>query len=145
MRRRCSTVIVALAVLLGLSVVSACGGDGSPGGKSGSDAKSPSDVAMLYVDGFRGDVAGVKAYNPNSSLTEDYLQSLGKQSAGGFAQGLGVAFTQEQLAAIGTAYTGALTRVEAKVADEKVETLVRTMTKHFGIRCTDPVLVSRRA
>ncbi len=128
-------MIAVLAALLGLVVVSGCGGDTSTPGKSGDGSKPPSEVAMLYVNGFRGDVAGVKVYNPNSSLTEDYLQTLGKQAAEGFAQGLGVTFTQEQLAAIGKAYTDALTRIEAKVGDEQVDGDRATVT--FEIRGLD--------
>jgi hypothetical protein len=83
---------------------------------------------MLYLDGFRGDVAAVRDYSPGSSMTEEYLQSMGEDAAEGFAQGLGVTFSQEQLAEIGGAYTDALSRVEAEVVDEQVEDDRATVT-----------------
>lgn len=121
MTRKLQAVFVALAIVLGFGVLNGCGEDALAPKESGKAAKSPSEVAMLYVGGFRGDVAAVRAYNPDSSLTEEYLQSLGEQAAEGLAQGFGVTFTPELLAEVGDAYTDALTRVEAEAVDELVD------------------------
>jgi hypothetical protein len=121
MTRKLQVVVTVVALLVGFGALGGCGEDALAPKKSGDGAKSPSEVAMLYLDGFRGDVAAVRAYNPGSSMTEEYLQSLGEDAAGGFATGLGVTFTDAQLAEIGEAYTDALGRVEAAVVDEQVD------------------------
>lgn len=121
MARKLQVVVAVLALLVGFGALTGCGEDALAPKKSGGSSMSPSEVAMLYIDGFRGDVAAVRDYSPGTSMTEEYLQSLGEDAARGFETGLGVTFTDAQLAEIGNAYTDALGRVEAEGVDEQVD------------------------
>jgi hypothetical protein len=126
--RKFQAVFSVLAIVLGFGALSGCGEDALAPKESSDTSKSPSQVAMLYVGGLGGDVAAVQAYNPDSSLTEASVQSMGAQAAEGLAKGLGVTFTPAQLAAAGEAYTNALGRVEAEAVDEKTDGDQATVT-----------------
>lgn len=108
--RRPLAVLTALALAVTLA---ACGGDGG----SESSETSPGDVALMYVDAFRGDPEALKEYNPKSTFDDTYFESFGT----GAAESFKVTWTQEQADRITAAYAEALTQIEAEVVEEDVD------------------------
>lgn len=108
--------VTALTVFALLTGVTAC---------SGPDEASAGDVAMFYLDAFRGDPSVLREYNPDSSFSDEYFESL----APAFAQLWGVTFSDEQNGRIADAYRSALRLVEAALIDEAQdgETAVATL------------------
>lgn len=101
--RRAVAVLVA-AALLG---VGGCGGDPA----SSPEQPSAGDVALLYVDAFRGSPEGLLEYNPDSSWDDSYFETVGSAAA----ESWDVTFTDDQEWLIATSFRQALAQVEASV------------------------------
>lgn len=122
MKRLAAIMVVAAAMV---TTLVACSGSPSTPANPKTDVSvsptaqavlSPGDVALLYVDAFRGNPAALRAYNPNSSFSEEYFDTLG-ESAG---RSWGVTFSDEQRDQIALAYKKALATLEANVVKEEV-------------------------
>lgn len=97
-------------VVLALTV-SACGGNATS-----SEETSPGDVAMLYVDAFRGG-EGLTDYNPDSSWDGTYFETLGASAE----QVVGVPLNADQTKRVAAAYREALGQIEAEVVKEQAD------------------------
>lgn len=75
---------------------------------------SASQVALLYLDAFRGNVAGLKAYNPNSSASEAVFAGINKSTL----TSLGITPTDQQSQQVAEAMRRGLAKVEATVVKE---------------------------
>lgn len=118
------------AVLAGPLFLASCGGGGTSTGEVSGDV-SASDVAMMYVDAFRGESDALRDYNANSSWDDSYFETAGT----GLSQAQGIEFTEEQAAAVADAYRTALSAVEAEAVEEKVDG--DTATVGLSIRGVD--------
>ena len=102
MKKRWLMVLMAVALLL---TASGCFG--------GMNESSPKEVALLYVDALRGDVAGLAAYDKDAVPEEGYwAESL---------EGQDISFTPEQVDAYVRASQGALSRAKVTAAGETVD------------------------
>lgn len=110
----CATVT---AVVLALTV-SACGGN-----ETEPEESSPGDVAMLYVDAFRGG-EGLTDYNPDSSWDGSYFETLGASAQ----EVVGEPLDAEQTERVAAAYREALGQIEAEVLEEQVDGDEATVT-----------------
>ncbi len=114
---RLSTLLIALLLA---AAVTGCGT-----AEQASEGPSPSDVAVLYLDAMRGDVSGLKEYNPDTELTEEGVFGSANQS---MLETWGVSPTAEQEAQLTEAMLAGLSKVEFTVADEKVDGESATVT-----------------
>jgi hypothetical protein len=139
----------ALGLLLALS---GCGGtpaptvvvSASPSTTASSSAASSStattdqeltasQVALLYMDAFRGDVTGIKAYNPNTSATGNSFDGINQATL----KSLGVTLNDEQNQQVSDGTKKGLATVETKVVKETVNGSTATVT--LAIRGIDLV------
>lgn len=121
MKKLSMTLWASLTALLLALALGACGGSGDTG--ADPEEKSPGDVAMLYVDAFRGE-DGLIAYNPNSSWDGSYFESLGASAE----EVVGEPLTAAQNEQVAAAYKKALGQVEAELVDEQVDGDTATVT-----------------
>ncbi|MBE7325473.1 hypothetical protein IEQ44_12505 [Nocardioides sp. Y6] len=125
MKKLWTSLCAALTALLLALALGGCsgGGDGGSAEDPEPEQKSPQEVAMLYVDAFRGG-DGLTSYNENSSWDGSYFESLGNSAP----EVVGEPLTSEQAAEVATAYERALGQVKAEVVDEKVDGDTATVT-----------------
>lgn len=124
MKKLSVTLWAAFTALVLALALSSCGGDDS-GGSGGTEPEelSPGDVAMIYVDAFRGGDE-LNDYNPNSSWDGSYFESLGASAE----EVVGEPLDAEQTAQVAAAYREALGQIEAEVVDEQVDGDTATVT-----------------
>lgn len=135
---------VAMVTVLGLMLaLTACGGTpastvaasaaplGSASSSAASSSAAPADqeltasqVALLYMDAFRGDVTGLKAYNPNTSATGHPFDGINRATL----KALGVTLNDEQNQLVADATKVGLGTVETKVVKETVNGNTATVT-----------------
>lgn len=114
---RLSTLVI---VLILAATVTGCGTAGQ-----GSGELSPSDVAPLYLEAMRGNVSGLKEYNPDTEITEEGAFGSVNQT---LLEAWGVSPTPEQEAQLTEAMLVGLSKVEFAVVDEKVDGENATVT-----------------
>lgn len=113
------TVLVALVL-----VVSGCSGGGRDDGPDPEPkALQPGEVAMLYVDAFRGGDELV-GYNARSGWDGSFFDSVG----GSAEEVVGEPLDAQQRARVAEAFRKALGQVRAKVVAEKVDGDAATVT-----------------
>lgn len=130
--------------VLGLALaLTACGGapastgvgSTAPTGVASSGAASSSaattvqeltasQVALLYMDAFRGDVTGLKAYNPNTSATGHPFDGINQATL----KALGVTLNEEQNQQVADGTKAGLATVETKVVKETANGNSATVT-----------------
>ena len=111
------TVLIALALA---ATVTGCAT-----AEQESEKASPSEVAPLYLEAMRGNVAGLKEYNPDTELTEEGVFGSANTS---FLETLGVSATAEQEAQLTEAMLAGLSKVEYTIIDEQVDGENATVT-----------------
>ncbi len=79
---------------------------------------SPSDVAPLYLEAMRGNISGLREYNPDTKLTEQGVFGSVNQT---LLEIWGVNPTAEQEAQLTEAMLAGLSKVEFTVIDEEVD------------------------
>ena len=119
MKRVARLSTLSIAVLLTF-IVAGCGT-----AEQASESPSPGDVAVLYLDAMRGDVSGLKGYNPDTEFTEEGVFGSANQ---GMLEAWGVSPTAEQEAQLTEAMLAGLAKVEFTVVDEKVDGDSATVT-----------------
>ncbi len=119
MRSLPTTLVSAGAALALALTLSACGGTDTDTG-----ATSPGDVAMLYVEAFRGGPEGLQEYNPDSSWDDSYFDSLGESATDVVGEPLDAA----QSGQVSAAYREALGQIDAEVVEEEVDGDEATVT-----------------
>ncbi len=148
-RRPAAALATVLAAMLTLT---ACGGspastvvgsaapsDTAPSSAAASSAAptaqelTASEVALLYMDAFRGDVTGIKAYNPNTSATGNSFDGINQATL----KSLGVTLDDEQNQQVAEGTKKGLAAVETKVVKETVNGSTATVT--LAIRGIDLV------
>lgn len=90
-----------------------------------------SQVALLYMDAFRGDVTGLKAYNPNTSATGHSFDGINQATL----KALGVTLNDEQNQQVAEGTMTGLATVETKVVKETANG--STATVSLAIRGID--------
>lgn len=121
---RITKLVSTLMALLLAVALSGCGGSPSPGSTGEPPAKdqagtaSPGDVALLYLEAMRGNVAGLKEVNPDTELPEDGLFSSYHQ---GMLEAWGVKTTPEQDAQLTEAMLEGLSKARFEVVDESID------------------------
>ncbi len=90
-----------------------------------SEKASPSDVAPLYLEAMRGNVSGLKEYNPDTELTEEGVFGSANST---FLETLGVSPTPGQEAQLTEAMLAGLSKVDFTVIDEKADGENATVT-----------------
>ena len=121
---RLSTLLVAVILA---ATITGCGTAGQ-----GPEKLSPSDVAPLYLEAMRGNVSGLKEYNPDTEITEEGVFGSANQT---LLEMWGVSPTAEQEAQLTEAMLAGLYKVEFAVVDEKVDGEGATVT--VAIRALD--------
>ena len=114
---RLSTLLVAVILA---ATITGCGTAGQ-----GSEKSAPSDVAPLYLEAMRGNVSGLKEYNPDTEITEEGAFGSANQT---LLEAWGVSPTSEQEAQLTEAMLVGLAKVEFAVVDEKVDGASATVT-----------------
>jgi hypothetical protein len=118
--KRVATVSTLLIAMMLAAAVAGCGTT-----EQASDGPSPSDVAVLYLDAMRGDVAGLKEHNPDTEITEEGVFGSANQS---MLEAWGVSPTAAQEAQLTEAMLAGLSKVEFTVVGEKVDGESATVT-----------------
>ncbi|MGB7964613.1 MAG: hypothetical protein WCF12_16850 [Propionicimonas sp.] len=90
-------------------------------------------MALLYMDALRGDVTGLKAYNPNTSATGRSFDGINRATL----KTLGVTLNDEQNQQVAEATNTGLSTVETTVVKERVNDSLATVT--LAIRGIDLV------
>lgn len=133
--RRPARLFTPLIALILAAIVTGCG-SGAPssappaGAESGTAAEaskelSPSDVALLYLEAMRGNVSGLKEYNPDTEITQEGVFGSANPS---LLETWGVSPTAEQEAQLTEAMLVGLSKAEFTVVDEKVDGESATVT-----------------
>jgi hypothetical protein len=119
MRSLPATLVAAGTALALALTLSACGGT-----ETDTEETSPGDVAMLYVEAFRGGPEGLTGYNPDSSWDDTYFESLGASAREVVGEPLDAGQTER----VAAAYREALGQIEAEVIEEQVDGDAATVT-----------------
>ena len=114
---RLSTLVIALILA---ATVTGCGT-----AEQGSEELSPRDVAQLYLEAMRGNVAGLQEHNPDTEITEEGVFGSANPS---MLEAWGVSPTAEQEAQLTEAMLAGLSKVEFTVVDERVDGESATVT-----------------
>jgi hypothetical protein len=120
MMQRVATIYALLIALMLAAMVTGCGT-----AEQASEELSPSDVAPLYLEAMRGNVSGLKDYNPDTEITEEGVFGSANQS---MLEAWGVSPTAAQEAQLTEAMLAGLSKVEFTVVDEKVDGDSATVT-----------------
>ncbi|MGB7982819.1 MAG: hypothetical protein WCF36_18715 [Candidatus Nanopelagicales bacterium] len=112
-----SSVLIALVLAV---TVAGCGS-----AEPEAEQRSPSDVAALYLEAMRGNVAGLREHNPDTEITEEGVFGSANSS---MLETWGVRPSAEQEAQITEAMLAGLSEVEFTVVDEKVDGESATVT-----------------
>lgn len=112
-----STLLV--AVILS-AAITGCGTAGQ-----GSAEPSPAEVAPLYLEAMRGNVSGLRGYNPDTEITEEGVFGSANQT---LLSLWGVSTTPEQEAKLTEAMLAGLSKVQFSVVDEEVDGKNATVT-----------------
>lgn len=129
--RRITQILLLLIALLSAFTLSGCGSSPASDTASKSPASgksgelSPGDAALLYMEAVRGNVAGLKEYNPDSKMSEEGAFNSYHE---GLLEVWEVETTPEQDAQLTQAMLDGLSKVEFKVLDEKVDGNKATVT-----------------
>lgn len=113
-----------LATLL-IAVVLAATVTGCSTAEQESEEVTPSVVAPLYLEAMRGNVSGLKEYNPDTELTEEGVFGSANST---LLETWGVNPTAEQQAQLTEAMLAGLSKVEFTVVDEKADGRNATVT-----------------
>ena len=108
-------VVVILAV-----AIAGCGTAGQE-----STELSPREVAPLYLEAMRGNVSGLREYNPDTEITEEGVFGSANQT---LLSLWGVSATPEQEAQLTEAMLAGLSQVQFTVVDEEVDGKNATVT-----------------
>jgi hypothetical protein len=116
-RRLAALLTLCTALILSVTL-SACGASntGSQTPETPRE-KTPGEVAVLYLKGMAGDISGLKAHNPDSSVTADAIFGGVNKAT---LESLGVTATSEQEEQLSEAMHKGLSKVEIELVDEKV-------------------------
>lgn len=134
-RGSAATIATALGLLLALTacsgtpastvVVSAApSATGSSSAATTAQEPTASQVALLYMDAFRGDLTGLKAYNPNTAATGTSFDGINQATL----KSLGVTLNDEQNQLVADGTKAGLATVETKVVKETVNGNTATVT-----------------
>lgn len=119
MQRSAGLRALVMALLVAV-IVTGCGT-----AEQGSEKLSPGDVALLYMEAMRGNVDGLREYNPDTAITEEGVFASANQS---LLEMWGVSPTAEQEAQLTEAMMAGLSKTEFTVVDEKVDGETATVT-----------------
>lgn len=134
MQRVAKLFILMIALILAVAVTGC--GDANPSSslpvvtesgttEEGSKELSPDDVALLYLEAMRGNVSGLREYNPDTELTEEGVFGSTNQA---LLEVWGVGPTAEQEAQLTEAMLAGLSKVEFSVVGEEVDGESATVT-----------------
>lgn len=118
--QRIARLTAVLMVVVLAAAVTGCSTAEQESGK-----QSPSEVALLYMEALRGNVSGLKAYNPNTELTEQGVFGSANETLLDMWE---VTSTPEQEAQLTEAMLAGLSKVQFSVVDEKVDGESATVT-----------------
>lgn len=121
------SVLVFLFLLLSIALSSAgCSGNSKAGANNAgaSDSgitsdPSPSDIALLYVDAFRGRPEALLTYDPEAEITT--AVNLPVVFNEGFLQNGGELPSEDEVAKLNELATNALAKAEVEIKSEEVE------------------------
>ncbi|MGI5939678.1 MAG: hypothetical protein ACOX8V_03180 [Thermoleophilia bacterium] len=119
MQRIARLTAVLMAVVLAAAII------GCDTAEQESTKKSPSEVAPLYLEAMRGNVSGLKAYNPDTVITEQGAFGAANET---LLDMWGVTPSPEQETQLTEAMLAGLSKVQFSVVDEKVDDKSATVT-----------------
>lgn len=136
--RRFVRVVIGVATLVGLggcAGVPATPGNAptttAAGTTTAASTTAPADqeptasqVALLYMDAFRGDLTGLQAYNPGTSASGDSFAGINRATL----KALGVTLTEEQQSLVTDATRTGVSKVETTVVKEQMDGSTATVT-----------------